>query len=156
MKPLVFCDVDGVLVTLRSLRSLGPRRFDPECVKALNWLIKQARAEIVVSSTWRFMPGLQDIFIAEGVAAPIVGRTPDLSRCFPATYTRGLEIRAWLSAVDEPRPFVILDDDSDMGDLLPRLVRTSFEDGLTMLLAERALCLLRDGSGSAVPRRATP
>lgn len=128
------------------MRLLGPRRFDPKCVKALNWLTDEARAQLVISSTWRFMPGLHDIFISEGVTGFMLDRTPDLSASYPATYTRGREIGAWL-AEHGRCPFVILDDDADMGEFADRLVRANFEDGLTMPLAERALEILR----AAVP-----
>jgi hypothetical protein len=45
---------------------------------------------------------------------------------------------------------VILDDDSDMGQLRPKLVRSSNVDGLTMADAERAIEILASTASIAV------
>jgi hypothetical protein len=55
---------------------------------------------------------------------------------------RGNEIQAWLDAVPVVKTFAILDDDSDMGHLLPFLVRTSGQTGLQPEHVEQAIKLL--------------
>ena len=59
------------------------------------------------------------------------------------TVERGLEIAAWLAARPDYPPFVILDDDDDMGALAPYLVQTNPETGLTLIDAEKAIEIIR-------------
>ena len=151
MKPVVFLDIDGVLC----IKGCAPGTFDRSCVHALNWLTDTTRASIVVSSTWRRMknPTIDDKLREQGVCAKVIGVTPDLSRAkvirpmsqyaeaaggviFTGA-TRGQEIKAWLDAHAQ-RPFVILDDDTDMGELGDWLVPSTFEKGLTPALARLA------------------
>ena len=111
---------------------------------ALNWLTEIADAQIVVSSVWRYRGDLAERLRQGGVRARVIGTTPTLATTV-STPTRGAEIMAWLQC-HASRPFVILDDDRDMDDLIGCLVQTSPEKGLTLPLAELALNQL-------VPRR---
>lgn len=144
-KRIIFLDIDGVLINLKSLRAgrdeEGLHRPDPECVERLNLLTDTFDAQIVVSSTWRKY-GLQkitQILAGWGVAGKVIGATPDLSYIresgIAVAPTRGDEIRAWLDVTSrgkrEVGQFVILDDDRDMGDLLPYLVQIDPERGLS-------------------------
>jgi len=88
--------------------------------------------KIVISSTWRIgksLGWLQDHFENEGFsyATSMIDVTPDLQY----SSTRGAEICVWLNEHPEVTEFVILDDDSDMGDLISRLVKTESRIGLT-------------------------
>lgn len=133
MSAIVFLDVDGVIVTLRS-KIIA----DPEAVAALNWLTDSTGAVIVVSSTWR-KAGFQriaEILASWGITGQVVSVTPDLGWGIE----RGCEIRAWLCGHNGP--FVILDDEADMGSLDRFLVRTNYDVGLTMEDAIRAAGLL--------------
>jgi hypothetical protein len=132
---VVFLDVDGVLVTLRTLVMHDPEfrhnKFDPKCVRALNRITDAAGAVIVLSSTWRIGPSwywarLLTYFHKEGVKAPIVGRTPELH-----DKQRGDEIRAWIDENAPIRGFVVLDDDSDMDAVQKHHLKTSMQEGLT-------------------------
>lgn len=148
MLKIIFLDIDGVLVNRASLRQAsGLQAFaDPKCVAALNRIIAETDAKIVVSSTWR-RSGRR--FVTQklrswGVVGEIVGLTPILN---VANVERGSEIQTWIhehmrfsSAIDS---FVILDDDDDMLHLSARLVQTVFEDGLTESDADRAIEILR-------------
>lgn len=136
MKPLVFLDIDGVLHTLAD----RPMVLNADCVRALNWLTDVADAQIVVSSTWRFLKDIMIRLRNGGVRAKVIGTTPDLDIPWPAP-KRGKEIARWLE-IHSHRAFVILDDEDDMGDLLPYLVQSDFTHGLTMPLAELALGVL--------------
>ena len=134
MKPIVFLDIDGVLL----IQGCSGRDFIPTCVHALNLLTDTTTAPILVSSVWRFNHDIKEVLQGNGVKAHIVGVTPDLLRGrFWRSFTRGAEINAWVKS-HAPRPFVILDDDNDMEDLSDHLVQTSWESGLTLPLAEMA------------------
>lgn len=124
-RPLVFLDIDGVLVTARSWRT--PSRFDGDAVAALNLLTERIGAAIVLSSTWRFMPRVVTILREAGVKGVIVGKTPHLY-----DQPRGAEIKAWLVEHRWDQPYVILDDDADMDGLADHLVRTTWDLGLTL------------------------
>lgn len=143
--PVVFLDIDGVLITPSGMRDSTP---NPSCVACLNTIIRNSGADIVVSSTWRHM-GLSALtrqLRAWDVQGYIRDITPDLSakkQVFIAV-ERGAEIQAWLDrnhvAIGD---VVILDDDADMGALLPRLVQTNPLTGLTPADAQQALALLK-------------
>ncbi len=119
MHPIIFLDVDGVLVTTRGLTDefevddpslvhhpLG--KFAPiERALALNLvqLVSRTQARIVISSTWRAQVGGEDMqaFLEEALRkcglqdGIIVGGTPRLN-----SLGRGAEICAWLDAHPAP------------------------------------------------------
>ena len=160
---VIFLDIDGVLVSGRCYQPADPdsplvvpkaeswlelpsgrrvRRPEPLCVAALNLLTDASAAFLVVSSTWRIdwkLAELREAFRAWGVEAPVAGFTPRL----PGR-PRGEEIATWLNLSSDLTKvtFVILDDDSDMGELSSRLIQTSFQSGLTPTDAYRAFALL--------------
>lgn len=145
---IIFLDIDGVLNTFHSMtRGLGPNRlhhFQKSCVKELNRIIKLGEAKIVVSSTWRKHKDWRETqahIELEGVRGDIIGRTPSLD-----SRIRGEEIQAWLDAYPYQAhigSIVILDDDSDMGLLMPWLVQPSMEGGLRRHHGDRALEILQ-------------
>ena len=160
MHPLVFLDIDGVLVTQTELaqpmRALPGHRarfhaFHPAAVTALNLITDLTPARIVISSTWRIgrtLMQLRELLADQGVTGKVIGTTgrdPD--------GIRGREIQAFL---DEhglaPDECVILDDDADMEDLMPRLIQTSFETGLTPEDARAATDLLTGKRASGIVR----
>ncbi len=147
---VIFLDIDGVLVNTDALlagRKLdGNVRFAPECVRALNAITEATGAALVISSNWRrFNKDMFAILAENGVRGQIIGQTPDLGTVrrsgVVVTVDRGREILAWLS-LHRPERFIILDDEDDMGDLLPRLVQTDYSTGLTESDAQRAIGLL--------------
>jgi hypothetical protein len=169
---IIFLDFDGVLVTLRSLQARKPHHKNPatedewirhkadrECVEALNYLLKQTGAKIVVSSSWRKAKNplqyMRRVLSLWDIKGKVVGVTP-----YSATEKkiindageeisiflgreRGHEIQAWLDTRSDVEAFVILDDESDMVHLDCRLIKSTFEEGLTLELAERAIALLQ-------------
>jgi hypothetical protein len=158
---IIFLDLDGVLVSRRSIvlrdRPHRHANADPEAVAALNYLIKQTGALLVVSSVWRIgetLVGLREIINGHfGVIGAVIGKTPVIrtKKLYKGTpgmieiaAERGDEIDFWLRS-DHREPvdsYVILDDDSDMGKHKHRLVLTQFETGLTMADAGRAIAML--------------
>lgn len=147
---VIFLDIDGVLVNRASFqlpRTPSDRgsvsTAHPDCVAALNKIVKATGAQIVISSVWRLFlwPDIRGVSEAWGLVGTIRDRTPDLN-----SVERGVEIQAWISDFERKREalesFVILDDDGDMVHLKHRLIQTSFEQGLTVEEADRAIMLL--------------
>lgn len=154
---VIFLDFDGVLVNRASwsVRSGGHATADPICVGALNRIVKATGAEIVVSSTWRLGTPLYEIrgiLSSWGVKGNVIGITPRIiekNGRIVISRPRGDEIKEWLEVCGARfgvERFVILDDESDMGELTDRLVKCEFETGLTEDGAERAIELLKEGS----------
>jgi hypothetical protein len=139
---IVFLDFDGVLNSEQSTQQLGTRyRFERSSVEALNGVLRQSEAHIVITSSWRESWSLREnaeFLERDGVLpARVVGKTPVLGQ------ERGLEIEAWLrSAPYAVASFVILDDREDMAMHRERLVRVNPQVGLSLAQAERAIELL--------------
>lgn len=122
------------------------RSVDPECVKHLNEIIEKSDAEVVVSSSWRFIhtiPALQKILEFQGLKGEIIDITPIDVR--GKNVLRGDEIQAWLHLNLEYDQFCILDDDTDMCHLSDHLIRTDRAVGLTAEDAQRALSIITVG-----------
>lgn len=144
---IVFLDIDGVLnseywFTVNQFTKATFRDLDPASIACLNEITRQTGARIVVSSTWRLtsdFPALVEHLKRQGVQAEIIGRTPRLHR----PMVRGHEISAWMQCqIREPESICILDDDSDMAYLLPRLVLTDPLVGLVRQDVARAVEML--------------
>lgn len=151
---IVFLDLDGVLNSQAWYDRRGPHppdldyfdyAIDPETVEHLNRLCAATGARIVFSSTWRGDLSVRRIaadFLRVGCTARVIGKTPRLHG-----ETRGTEIAAWLTIYRAglETDFVILDDDGDMGLLLPRLIQTDRATGLTDADVDRAIAVLTTG-----------
>ncbi len=151
MDKIIFLDIDGVVNTLMiSTEPFNTRRgnisrdgfyFDlcdssdgrvsnQQAVIWLNKLCKDTGAKIVISSTWRRFEKeytTEQCLRNSGLLPEIeiIGATPYIGG------ERGDEIQDWL---EEHYPegnvdFVILDDDSDMGELVSHLVRCNVDHG---------------------------
>lgn len=123
---IVFLDIDGVLVTREEIvRSVGkPTPFHKSSVDALNKLCGIIGAKIVVSSAWRVgktLPELKELLSKNGVKAPVIGKTPQLSESEMPGLARGraAEIIHWINEIGYPGEYVVIDD--EISDLLPHL-----------------------------------
>jgi Swiss Army Knife RNA repair-like protein len=146
---VVFLDFDGVLNSVRYHRARyesgsdmhegrGARPcLDREAVKVLNSITESTNAVVVVTSTWR--TGTPRVKLSEWLRdAGFEGIVLGATMRFPGQ-PRGAEIQDWLDqAAQHPSHrlgpvthFVILDDDTDMLDLYPKLVHIDDEAGLT-------------------------
>ncbi len=142
---VVFLDFDGVLNSHDFCERVPGQciiGIDPLAVAQVQRIVDATGAAIVISSTWRLLHKLirlKDTLFDAGLRAKILGTTPNIGR------ERGHEIQAWIDAT--PRDvdaFVILDDDSDMVHLMPRLVQTTFHHGLTSVEADCAIAMLNE------------
>lgn len=136
---IIFLDIDGVLVTGKHLTDSNGawadtfgHEFDPKTVHELNTLIKTTNAKIVISSTWRIihgmLKGMQWMWKEREMPGEVIGVTPDVDG------GRGEQIRQWLldnRAVWRVDKWVVIDDDEHDIPFKDKLVKTSFEHGLT-------------------------
>lgn len=141
----MFLDFDGVLSSVAN----GYRGLDPSNVARLNVLCESTGATVVVTSTWRRggLMSCRTLLRAAGFTGRVFQCTPIIEMRQPSglylTVTRGQEIQAWLDGCgDRVERFVILDDDKDMGELAPYLVRTDPAVGLMDADLERAVDVL--------------
>jgi hypothetical protein len=148
---VIFLDFDGPIIPILSYPPSGKQaRAWPPCVAALNRITDATGAVIVVTSTWRadgFMK-TKERLSDWGVTGDMIGITPDLTNRGPVLWNsvaRGFEIQQWLDTYDRYpiEAFVILDDDKDMEDLMPFLIHTPFEVGLTEADADLAIKMLK-------------
>lgn len=146
---IIFLDVDGVINSVNNLikvynethksHSAYNYPFDPNCLENLKELVIETNSSLVISSTWRHskkgMKKLLEALNKYDLDKLVIGCTPSLG------LSRGAEIKKYLSEsiFSEDINFVILDDDSDMEDLLPYLVHTNRQDGLTKENVQHAI-----------------
>ena len=144
---VVFLDIDGVLAPIRRWDRYGD--LEPACIEVLNEIVASARADVVISSTWRHgrtVAELQAMLEAKGFTGRVVDKTPIGA---PGA-ERGDEIAAWL-AEHAMGGYVIIDDHVDMGELRTELVLTHPGRGLQPADAPWAIEILMRADGR--PRR---
>jgi 16S rRNA C1402 (ribose-2'-O) methylase RsmI len=139
---VLFLDIDGVLNSHQSIRMFFRQAGMPSSGAAIHFcpisssnlqeiMARIPDLKIVVSSTWRIgntLETMREELRSSGIDLNrVIGMTPvfrNLSR------ERGLEIQKWLDDHPEVSEFVIVDDDSDMLHLMPKLVQTDTRLGL--------------------------
>jgi len=143
---IVFLDVDGVLNSKNELvrvynETHKPHSgynypFDKKCLYNLRKIITDTDSKIVITSTWRkdeegrnILNGVLKLY---GLDKYVIGYTPILDT------SRGEEIKQYLLE-NKCDNFVILDDDSDMGELTVFLIKTNRQFGLTDGDAQKAI-----------------
>ncbi len=154
-----FLDFDGVLNSSRYLMA-NPQElrrhknqqlvFDPDAMELLNSLVMRLPVEIVISSDWRKACKYdvlarrmeQDGF---RYAHKVVGQTPNHGET-----PRGHEIHAWLmKRCERGKPFVVLDDRTDMDGVDSHLVAIDPKVGLTRSDVNKATRILCRGKTRA-------
>jgi len=136
---VIFLDIDGVLAPIRQWDRYGD--LEPACVQVLNEIVTHGKADVVVSSTWRYgktVAELQTLLEAAGFTGAVVDKTPPPG---PLGASRGEEIAEWL-AENSVEGYVIIDDHVYMGELRARLVLTHPARGLRPADVRRAVALL--------------
>ena len=162
---VVFLDIDGVCnngpYIQRHYKRCGDLfAIDQKNIMQLNRLTDTIEVGLVIPSMWRHYDNerpqgikattgksLRDYLYFNGVRAPVIGETPDLSVLaaygIASACCRGAEIQKWLETHYYVEKFVILDDDDDMDKLLPFLVQTDLKLGLCEEHVEKAIEMLR-------------
>lgn len=134
---VVFLDIDGVLLSHRTLLAHGTWAHDPEelakgevdevSLSMIRKIVGKADASIVLSSSWRILNSWHDM--GEALKLPIMGQTPVGS---PNGSARGNEIADWLRDRVDVTHYAIIDDDSDMLEhQKPYFVHTSGFNGFS-------------------------
>jgi hypothetical protein len=137
--PILFLDFDGVLNNKNHMESFPGRYlmkqpFDLYNVEIFINLCKfLVEYRIVISSAWRnfgFYDGYLYSLLREYGISNIVGETPPPPS--GGSYgIRGIEIHSWLvNNGEQDTPFVILDDQDNMGWLVSNLIQTDKDRGL--------------------------
>lgn len=138
---VLFLDVDGVLNNFHQ-RNFG-EAFSPPSCQALNYILACVPdLKIVISSSWRmwgldYMQKLLDKNGIKDAASKVIDLTGQEQGI------RGYQIQCWLDRNPNVIQFAILDDESDMGPLLSRLVKTNGYVGLTSSDADKVVDLLK-------------
>lgn len=134
-RPFLFLDVDGVLNSDEAFRGATTTKVtDPKCIAALRRILDACNPEVVLSSTWRLYPDHEKVIW--GILGYECARTPEIDRG-----VRGDEIAAYLADFSG-RPYVILDDDTDMLNKQRKYhVKTDPRVGLTETDADHAIAL---------------
>lgn len=149
-KNIIFLDVDGVLNSISNLIKVYEKThkqhsgynypFDEKCLENLRLLVEETNSKIVITSTWRrkekSIKKLLEVLSNYNLDKEVIGYTPILNKA------RGEEIKKYLSTLSYQPNFIILDDDSDMGELLPYLINTNGYYGLTSEDAQNGIKIL--------------
>lgn len=165
LRPLIFLDFDGVIVTRPSLihgdeliRTGAGTKSDmisPECLAQLQRICDETGAGVVISSMWRKnREGAGLPLLKAGFKGVLLGDTPNVHATKVAngeyvTSPRGAEILVWLWRYyrhDDRLPnYVVLDDESDAGfGHDGHFVQCGIDDGgLTQERADAAINILR-------------
>ena len=137
---IIFLDVDGVLNSINKLIEVYKETqkphsgysypFDERCLRNLQTLVEKTNSKLVVTSTWRKHRKGKETLLNElrkyGLDKEVIGYTPVL-----LDGKRGKEIKEYLSTLEHRPKFVILDDDVDMEELMPFLIKINMQTGLT-------------------------
>ena len=165
MDKYLFLDFDGVLNTefyQDLLMSQGkPFRdkhgpfFDPVAVEQLKRVVDSTHADIVIESSWKYLglEAMQDMWTDRQLPGHVIDITPTIVSAswssnidgfgLDVRQSKGIGIDFWLFENTEEVRYVIIDDEYVILDSqLPRFILTNLFDGLTELLADRAIALL--------------
>ena len=147
MLKVLFLDIDGVLNSQDFFNKrydlikdgIHPNypytEFDPLSIKELNRILDNTDAKLVVSSSWRHDPNLNNTFKEVGISHDIFDITPYLGNV-----DRGFEIEKFIKD-NNVEVYAILDDDTDMLDSqLTNFFKTNaYSNGLNSEIADKVI-----------------
>ncbi len=151
---IIFLDFDGVMDTAYYDHVLSKEGkpgsdkygvvFDPNCIKNLKHIIDETGADIVVSSSWKYLMSYQD-FLEMWEARSLPGFVTDVTPEPANRHKRGDEIDAWLEECHTECQYVIIDDLDAYNfneHQIPRLLVVNPFFGIDKDIAERAIGIL--------------
>ena len=107
----MFLDIDGVLNGYNIYQSNRPyplSEFNEEKVEILNSLFDEIpEIKLVLSSSWRFFDGIENIIRESGIKKELFSITPY------SIINRGDEVKQWLNNFDDEYKYCIVDDVDD-------------------------------------------
>lgn len=107
----MFLDIDGVLNGYNIYQSNRPyplSEFNEEKVEILNSLFDEMpEIKLVLSSSWRFFDGIENIIRESGIKKELFSITPY------SIINRGGEVKQWLNNFDGEYKYCIVDDVDD-------------------------------------------
>lgn len=107
----MFLDIDGVLNGYNIYQSNRPyplSEFNEEKVEILNSLFDEMpEIKLVLSSSWRFFDGIENIIRESGIKKELFSVTPY------SIINRGDEVKQWLKNFDGEYKYCIVDDIDD-------------------------------------------
>ena len=150
MIKVLFLDIDGVLNTDRQhwhcqMNGITPvdefgYEFDHKAVVNLATILEETDAEIVISSSWKFLglQTLQKMWKDRNLPGSILDITPDGDN-------KGWEIGEWLLKHEsQVSGYAIIDDENDMQpEQQEHFVQTNSQFGITLKDADRVMTILR-------------
>ena len=150
MRKILFLDIDGVLNTDRQqwycqMNSIAPvdkfgYAFDSKAVENLATILEETGAEIVISSSWKFLglQTLQKMWKDRNMPGTILDITPDGDN-------KGLKIDEWLLKHEgQISGYAIIDDENDMQpEQQGHFVQTNTQFCITLKDAERVITIIR-------------
>ena len=180
---IIFLDIDGVLNTevfvrcyLQTLKHIGEIKgesfmkkelsdiiphdhfgalFCPVSCGFLEHIIQETKADIVISSTWRFsgLKHIRELWEHRNLPGNVIDVTPhmrsnsinEIDLSFKERAERGNEIKEWMKRNDFTGNYVIIDDDDDV---LPEqeshFIQTNHMYGITFDHATDSINILND------------
>jgi len=158
MRKIIFLDINGVLVQERypgSSQRNNHGKADPACVAALNVLIEQTGAALVLIETacWGGLHHLTCLLSDWGVRGSILGALPMIAvpeNLQWVTPSRDRRIREWLKLYGmNVSAYVVLDDNRDIPPFLAgKQVCSRANVGLTVIDVKLALAILNQNNVS--------
>lgn len=119
---VIFLDIDGVLNVIPPDYDQFGGIFHSHLVDNLGLIIKETRAKIVISSTWRFggLERMKQMWELRNLPGEVIDITPDCHDLvnegrfeYLDHVDRGHEIDYWLEGRTDIESYVIIDDDND-------------------------------------------
>lgn len=146
---IVFLDFDGVLNRLTDI-AFGQSSFHGEAISRLNDIVRESKAKVVISSSWRVHHSLDELraLLAEvGFQGEIIGCTPihshERALGLPDIgMIRCQEIQAWIDAQPKPLTSFVVLDDLELELLAAYHIKTDMEEGLCDHHIGQALAIL--------------
>lgn len=128
---VIFLDIDGVMVTEKSVRGYhDTQRFLPSCVEKLDELVRRTDAKIVTSNPTKTGDNLlviQKVFKKNGMKNihALIGTT----KIVPENHDKYIEITNWLKENEKVDKFVVIDD-VEISELVNNQILVDYTNGL--------------------------